>query len=103
MNLRRSTSRTWLSSTASTRAISSLDTEAGFELADRRGEHEAAAVDVDLADLRPRGAQLLVVAPHDEGGDRGGLAGKRGEHVEQLAQVGAGGVDDGHGLELGKR
>ena len=40
---------------------------------------------------------------NDEGGDRGRLGRQRGEHVEQLAELGAGRVDDRHRLELGKR
>ena len=50
---------------------------------------QSAAVDVDLGDLVPGRAELLVVAAHDAAGDGGRFAGQGGEHVEQLAEVGA--------------
>jgi len=64
----------------------------GREVARRHGKYEPSAVDVDLADLLPRHAQLLVVATDDAGRDRGRFGRQRREHVEQFAELRAGRV-----------
>ena len=69
---------------------------------ERDAEQQTLAVDVDLGDLRPRGRELALVAVDEEGGDDRRLEGGAGDHVRELADLPAGGVDDLHAVELGE-
>ena len=69
---------------------------------ERDAEQQALPVDVDLGDLRPRGGELPVVAVDEEGGDDGRVLGGRGDHVAELADLHAGGVEDLDAVELGE-
>ena len=70
---------------------------------DRHAEQQSLAVHVDLADLPPRGGELTFVAVDEEGGDHRRVDRGAGDHVAQLADLHAGGVEDFHAVELGER
>src|SRR5665648_136967 len=73
-----------------------------LEIGGEAREVELLGVDVDLRDVRPRHTILVVVALDEEAGDHGGLGGAQGDHIEQLADLRAGGVDHGHVFEFGE-
>ena len=96
-------SSTWLSSTESTSASSSPRSEAGSSWSAANAQDELLGVHVDLGDLIPGGAHLIVVALDEEGRDGRGVGGAQGQDVEQLTDLDAGGVDDLHVFEFGER
>ena len=73
-----------------------------LEVGGEAREVQLLGVDVDLGDLLPRGADLSSSRSTKKPVTTAVVGGAEGDHIEQLADLRAGGVDDGHVFELGE-